>query len=99
MYICVCVCGGASQVALVVKKLPANSINVTDPQVLSRVDRIPWRRVWQSAPVLLAGEYYGQRNLAGYGPQSQSWTQQKRLNMHMHLCVCVCVCVHVCVYI
>ena len=34
------------------------------------VRKIPWRRRLQPAPVFLPGESYGQRNLAGYSPQS-----------------------------
>ena len=34
------------------------------------VGKIPWRRKWQPAPVLLSGESHGQRSLAGYSPQS-----------------------------
>ena len=30
------------------------------------VRKIPWRRKWQPAPVLLAGESHGQRRLGGY---------------------------------
>ena len=29
------------------------------------VRKIPWRRAWQSTPVFLLGESYGQRSLAG----------------------------------
>ena len=32
------------------------------------VKKIPWRRAWQPTPVLLPGESYGQRSLAGYSP-------------------------------
>ena len=33
------------------------------------VGKIPWRRQWQSAPVLLSGESsHGERSLAGYSP-------------------------------
>jgi len=32
------------------------------------VGKIPWRRAWQPTPVFLAGEYHGQRSLAGYSP-------------------------------
>ena len=28
----------------------------------------PWRRVWQSSPVFLPGEFHGQRSLVGYSP-------------------------------
>ena len=30
--------------------------------------KIPWRRKWQPSPVLLTGEFHGQRSLAGYSP-------------------------------
>ena len=30
------------------------------------VGKIPWRRRWQPTPVILAGEFHGQRSLAGY---------------------------------
>ena len=32
------------------------------------VEKIPWRRKWQPAPVFLPGESHGQRRLAGYSP-------------------------------
>ena len=37
------------------------------------VGKIPWRRKWQSPPVLLPGEFHGQRNLAGYS----SWGRKR----------------------
>ena len=57
----------ASQVALVVKKLPASAGDLRcrfDPWV----GKIPWRRAWQPTPVFLPGESHGQRSLAGYDP-------------------------------
>ena len=33
------------------------------------VGKIPWRRAWQPTPVLLPGEYHGQRSLAGCNPR------------------------------
>ena len=33
-----------------------------------RVGKIPWRRAWQPTPVLLHGEFHGQRSLVGYSP-------------------------------
>ena len=33
------------------------------------VRKVPWRRAWQSTPVFLPGESYGQSSLAGYSPQ------------------------------
>ena len=32
------------------------------------VRKIPWSRTWQPTPVLLSGEFQGQRGLAGYSP-------------------------------
>ena len=32
------------------------------------VRKIPWRRKWQPAPVILPGKSHGQRSLAGYNP-------------------------------
>ena len=32
------------------------------------VGKIPWRRKWQSIPVLLSGKSQGQRSLVGYSP-------------------------------
>ena len=32
------------------------------------VGKIPWRRKWQPTPVVLSGEFYGQRSLADYNP-------------------------------
>ena len=52
---------GASQVVLVVKNPPANAGDAWDK-------KIPWRRAWQTTPVFLPGESYGQRRLAGYSP-------------------------------
>ena len=59
---------GASQVALVVKKLPANAGDIKDSVSITGVRKIPWRRAWQPTPVVLSGESHGQRSLAGYNP-------------------------------
>ena len=32
------------------------------------VGKIPWRREWLTTPVLLPGEFHGQRSLVGYSP-------------------------------
>ena len=32
------------------------------------VRKIPWRRKWQSTPVLLSGKFHGRRSLVGYSP-------------------------------
>jgi len=44
-----------------------SACNVEDPGLIL-VLKIPWRRNWQSSPVLLPGESHGQRNLVDYSP-------------------------------
>ena len=58
----------ASQVALVVKNLPANAGDMR-PSFNPWVGKIPWRRAWQPTPVFLPRESLGQRSLVGYTPQ------------------------------
>ena len=54
---------GDFQVAPVIKNLPANAGDMMHG--LSPWDsEIPWRRKWQPTPVLLPGEFHGQRTLA-----------------------------------
>ena len=52
-----------SQVALVVKKLPAKAGDMRDLGMIS------WRRARQPSPVFLPGECHGQKSLVGYSPQ------------------------------
>ena len=59
---------GASQVAIVVKNLPANAGDIKDAGSITGVRKIPWRGAWQPTPVVLSGESHGQRSLAGYNP-------------------------------
>ena len=59
----------ASQVAQVVKNLPAHAGDANrkhrcDPWV----GNIPWNRKWQPTPVFLLAKSHGQRSLAGCGP-------------------------------
>jgi len=58
----------ASQMVLVVKKLPANAGDVKRCRFSLWVGKIPWRRAWQPTPVFLPRESFGQRSLVGYGP-------------------------------
>ena len=60
---------GASQVAPVVKNLPANAGDIRDPGSIPGSGRFPWRRVQQPTPVFLPRESLGQWSLAGYDPQ------------------------------
>jgi len=60
-------CVWASQVALVVKNLPANARD-RRCGFYPWVRKIPWRRAWQPTPVSLPRKSHGQRSLAGYSP-------------------------------
>ena len=44
-----------------------------ETQVQSLGWKILWRREWQTTPVLLPGEFHGQRSLVGYSP----WGSQR----------------------
>ena len=48
-----------------VKCLPA----VRETRFNPWVGKIPWRRKWQSIPVLLPGKYHGLRSLVDYSPR------------------------------
>ena len=45
------------------------------------VGKIPWRRKWQSTPVLLPGKFHGQRSLVGYSP----WGRKESVHIHTHI--------------
>jgi len=51
-----------SQVALVVKNLPAKAGDVRDLSLIPGWND-PWRSTWQPTPIFLPGESYGQRSL------------------------------------
>ena len=44
--------------------------------VVGRLEKIPWRRGWQPAPVFWPGEFHGESSVAGYSPRGH-----KELNM------------------
>ena len=44
------------------------------------VRKIPWRRKWQPTPVFSAGEFHGQRSLAGYRPWGRSESDMRAIN-------------------
>ena len=45
-----------------------SACDVGDLDSMAWVGKIPWRREWQPTLVFLAGEFHGQRSLAGYSP-------------------------------
>ena len=53
-----------------------NCLQCRTPGLDPRVRKVSWRREWLPTPVILPGEFHGQRSLVGYGPwgsQSQTW--------------------------
>ena len=53
-----------------------------ETRVRSLVGKIPWRRKWQSTPVLLPGKSHGQRSLVGYSPWGRKESDTtKRLHL------------------
>ena len=47
--------------------------------------KIPWRRAWQATPVLLPGEFRGQRSLADYNSWGHRVNQDRSDLAHMQL--------------
>jgi len=43
-------------------------MNLLTKQIDPWVWKIPWKRKWQSTPVLLPGKSHGQRSWVGYSP-------------------------------
>ena len=60
--------GGASQLGLAVKNVPANERDIRDAGLIPELGRFPWRRAWLPTPGFLPKESHGQRRLAGYNP-------------------------------
>ena len=49
------------------------------------VRKIPWRKKWQSTPVLLPRQCHGQRSLVGYSPwDPKELDTTERLHFHFH---------------
>ena len=51
------------------------------------VGKIPWRRKWLPTPVLLHGEFHGQRSLASYSPWGHKELDMTKVteNSHTHI--------------
>ena len=46
---------------------------------------IPWRRKWQTIPVFLPVEFYGQRSLVGYSPRGGKLDMTEQLTLHVYV--------------
>ena len=63
-----------------------SACNDGDMVLISESERFPWRREWLPNPVLLPGEFHGQRSLVGYSPWSHKkscTTEELRLTQSM----------------
>ena len=50
------------------------------------VGKVPWRRKWQSTPVLLPGKAHGWRNLVGYSPWGcKDYDMTERLHFDLQM--------------
>ena len=77
----------AFQAAPGVRNLPANAGRHQRQGFDPWVGKIPWRRAWQPAPVLLPGESHGQTSLAGHSPWGHKESDMtERLHTHAHAC-------------
>ena len=71
-----------SQMALMIKNLPANTGDARDVGLIPEWGKFPEVGNYNPAPVFLPGKFHGQRSLAGYTPWGHKcWTW---LNTHMH---------------
>ena len=68
----------------------SDSLGLSLVQSLSRED--PLEKFWQPTPVLLPGEFHGQRSLAGYsswGHKDLDTTEQLSLHFMYSLIICI----------
>ena len=72
---------GASQVALVIKSLPANVGDIRVLGLITRSGRSPGGE-HSTTPVFLPGESHGQRSLVGYSPRGHSESDMTEATQH-----------------
>ena len=94
VYVCVwvCVCVWASQVALVVKNLPAT---VRDTDLIPGSERSPGGQHGNPTPVFWPGESWQ----ATVHRVSKTQTRLKQLGTHVCICPCVCTGVYICLFV
>ena len=70
-------------------KVVMHLLQVRRPGFNPYVEKIPWRRKWQPTPVLLPGEFHGQRSLEGYSlwgcKETDDWVTNKQFTMTNYL--------------
>ena len=70
----------------------ASVYNAGDLGSISGSGRFPWRRKWQSTPILSPGRSHGQRSLVGYsswGHKESDTTEQLHFHFYFHCTFCL----------
>ena len=58
------------------------SLQCKRPEFDPWVEKIPWRKKWQTTPVFLPGKCHGQRSLAGYSPWGHKELDMTEVTYH-----------------
>ena len=67
------------------KESACNAGDTGDTGSVPWIEKIPWRRKWQPAPVFLPVESHGWRSLAGYSPKGHTESDTtERLSVYLH---------------
>ena len=74
--------GGASQMALEVKNLPANAGDKRDMGSIPGSGGFPGGGTWQPTSVFFPGEFHGQRSLVGYSPKGHKESDMTEATQH-----------------
>ena len=77
-------CARVVSAALAVENLPASAAAPGGGRS-PRVGKIPRRRKWQPAPVLVPGDSHGQRSLAGCSPWGPKGSDMTEATWHAHM--------------
>ena len=62
-----------------------SACNAGHPGSIPGLGRFLWRREWKPAPVLLPGEFHGQRSLEGYSPWGGKESDTTEWLTHIHI--------------
>ena len=60
------------------------TVKLTFPPFDSEHREVPCSRKWQPTPVLLPGEFHGQRSLVGYNPRSHKESDMTEQHTNTH---------------
>ena len=78
----------ASQVALVLKNLPANVGDARDEGLIPGSGRSPGGGHDNPIPISMPGKFHGQKQLVGQSPQGRKELDMTELTQHTHITTC-----------